>query len=107
MAKYKELDPTIIDWLKERAEEEQKARHNFNERKIKLLEKNSKRLFILDVFSIFSAFFIILAAMGLSYFLVYYKMKITGTIFAGSTIILAAIAFLNFGKKKRDDIYHE
>ncbi len=34
LSKYKELDPDIINWLKKRAEEEQKFRHRFQQKKL-------------------------------------------------------------------------
>ena len=101
LAKLKEIDPNIVDWIKERAEKEQNARHEFNNRKISLIEKEAKRNFTVDIITILSAFFIIVLGMGFSYFLIMNKMEITGTIFAGATIVFAANAFLNYRKKHK------
>lgn len=100
LAKLKELDPNIIEWVKERTAKEQDSRIGFNDRKMALLEKNNSRLFTLDIISILSAFVIIIAGMFFSYFLLMNKQVVTSTIFAGATIVFAANAFLNFRKKK-------
>ena len=99
LTKLKELDPNIMDWIKERASKEQDARLEFDRRKISLLENNSKRSHYVDFFTISCAFLIILACMVFSYFLLEKGQSITSTIFAGITIILAANSFLNFRKK--------
>ncbi|MDI9366146.1 MAG: hypothetical protein QM541_14410 [Flavobacterium sp.] len=100
LSKLKELDPTIIEWVKERTAKEQDSRISFNDRKMSLLEKNNSRFFILDILSMLSAFAIIIAGMWFSYFLLIHKEVVTSTIFAGGTILFAANAFLNFRNKK-------
>lgn len=100
LAKLKELDPNIIEWVKERTAKEQDSRIDFNDRKMSLLERNNARLFTLDVISIIAAFVIIISGMWFSYFLLIHKEVITSTIFAGGTILFAANAFLNFRRKK-------
>ena len=49
LAKLKELDPDIINWVKKRTEIEQDARIKFNENKVKLMDKNMKQIFIQNI----------------------------------------------------------
>lgn len=99
LQKLKDLDPTIIEWIKERTAKEQDARIDFNDRKMGLIEKSSSRGFFIDFYAITCAFIIIMAGMALSYFLIKNNLTVIGTIFAGGTLVLAANAFLNFRKK--------
>ena len=102
LSKLKELDPSIIEWIKERTAKEQDARLDFNHRKMAILEKNASRTFNIDILTIIIAFSIIILGMLFSYFLIEKGLTIVGSIFAGGTIILAANAFLNFRKKQKD-----
>jgi len=98
LAKLKELDPDIMNWIKSRTEKEQDARLEFNAKKVEVLTKASKRAYIIDFYSITCAFLIIICGMLLSALLIYKGEKIIGTIFAGATILVAANSFLNFRK---------
>ncbi len=104
LEKLKELDPDIINWIKERTAKEQDARHDFNDRKLKLFEKSSTRFFSIDILTLFFAFAIVMSGMVFSYFLIINDMKTQGTIFAGATIILAATAFLRFRKVDKENV---
>lgn len=99
LEKLKTLDPTIIDWIKERTAKEQDGRLDFNSRKMSLLENGQKCAVKVDMYSMTCALLIILAGMGLSAYLIHEGSNTTGTIFAGGTIIMAVASFLNFRKK--------
>lgn len=99
LGKLQELDPNIIEWIKERTAKEQDARLDFNNRKMIIIEQSSLRAFIIDIISLTFAFIIILGGMYFSYILVSSGLTTIGTIFAGATIVLAATAFLEFRKK--------
>lgn len=101
LSKLKELDPYVIDWVKERTAKEQDARLEFNSRKMSLLEESSKRTYKIDIFTISCAFLIIMAGMAYSYFLLEKGQTLVSTIFAGVTIVFAANSFLNFRKKNQ------
>ena len=98
LTKLKILDPNIMDWVKSRTEKEQDARLEFNKNKIGLLQTDQKRNFIIDIITVLCSFIIILSAMFFSGLLIYLKCTITGTIFAGVTIVIVVTAFLNFIK---------
>lgn len=100
LEKLKALDPDIMNWIKSRTEKEQDSRHDFNNRKMTLLEKESGRGYSLDVFSMVCALLIILSGMGFSTFLLLKSYSVTGSIFAGGTIVIAVTSFLNFRKVK-------
>jgi len=92
------LDPTIMDWIKARTEREQDMRHEFSRHKMKLVDRGQRMAVRVDVLTIFCAFFIMMAGMGLSAFLLYSSRVLEGSIFAGATLFFAAKAFLNFRK---------
>jgi uncharacterized membrane protein len=100
VARYHEIDPEILPWMKERAALEQDARHSFLDRKMNLLELESGRNFRIDRIAIIAAFIIVILGMGLTYvLLVYANEPLMGTIFGGATIVMAANSFLSFRKK--------
>ena len=99
LAKLKEVDDSIVEWIKERTAKEQDGRLDFNKRKMILLEVGSKRKFLIDLITIFCAFAIIMVGMLFSYYLIDKNQTTVGTIFAGATLVFAANAFLNFRKK--------
>lgn len=99
LARLKELDPEVINWVKERTAKEQDARLDFNNRKVNLIEKGQKMAYTVDLVAIGAAFIITMSGMGFSYLLIGEGQVITGSVFAGATIIFAANSFLNFRKK--------
>ncbi|HON52640.1 MAG TPA: hypothetical protein PLS12_05485 [Bacteroidales bacterium] len=97
LVKLKELDPNIIDWIKERTAKEQDERHFFNRSKINFVNVNTKREFWIDVFKIVAALIVIGMGMYLSYLLIIKDKIIEGSIFGGAVIIFCVNAFLKFG----------
>lgn len=103
LAKLKELDPNAIEWIKERTEIEQDARIQFNKDKIRLMDKDMSHIFIQNIVCIAVAFFIILSAMGISAYFICRGLKIEGTIFGGSSLVIAAMIFIRWSKNSKDD----
>lgn len=103
LQKLHEIDPSIIDWIKERTAKEQDARIEFNQSKINLIKDNTNKSFRIDRLSMWGAIIVLLAGMGFSAFLVYYDKAVAGTIFGGVIILYAANAFLNFRKNIQKD----
>lgn len=99
LMKLKDLHPEMIKWIMERTVKEQDHRHQFDNRKLKLLEGEQRKAFSLGIISATFAKIIILCGMVFSAFLVFYKLPVHGSIFGGITILLAANSFLKFGKK--------
>lgn len=104
LGKLKDLDPTIIEWVKDKSGKEQDFRHQFEGNKIKMLVKGNKLAFIIDLVTCFYAFIIVVLSMYFSYYLLENKETLTGTLFAGGTLLLTANAFLNFRKKVTDEL---
>jgi len=100
LARLKDIDPTIIDWIKARTEKEQDSRLDFNARKMDLIEASTNKAYRIDCLTSTYAFIIVIAGMFLSCFLIKEGQILTGTFFAGGTIIWAASLFLNFRKKQ-------
>lgn len=96
LAKLKELDADCIDWIKRRTEIEQDARINFNENKIKLMQKDMNQVTAQNIICILVMFFIILSGMGLSALFIYKGLDVSGTIFGGSSIVMAVVVFSKF-----------
>jgi len=99
LSKLKELDSNVMQWIKNRTEKEQDARLDFNSRKMRLLERGQGMSYKVDLIAIISAFIITMSGMVFSYVLIQANQIITGSVFAGATIIFAANSFLNFRKK--------
>ena len=103
LLKLKEVDPNLVPWLISRIEKEQDSRLSFNERQVSLLEKETSRSFCVTMLQLCLAFGAMLLGMGLSAFMLYLKLEIVGTIFAGVSLIATINAFLNFKKGKDSD----
>lgn len=101
LARLKELDPEIIPWIKGRTEIEQDARLDFNSRKLKIVEDNTKRSYIFDNRVLLCVFIIVIASGFFSYFLLEKGFTVGGSVFAGGTLLMIIQAFFNF-KQKRD-----
>lgn len=102
LARLKELDPNVIEWVKSRTALEQDARLSLNNKKIEIVEKDQKYRYNIDRIALLFAFLIVVFAMIVSGFLIYKGQIVTGSIFAGATIILAANSFLKFRKNLPD-----
>lgn len=103
LARLQELDPNIMQWIKDRTEKEQDARLEFNSRKMNLIEGSTRKAYRIDLLTSTYAFLIVVLGMGFSYLLVKEGQILTGSIFAGATILYAASLFLNFRKKHTKD----
>jgi uncharacterized membrane protein len=103
LEKLQLLDPKIMEWIKDTTSREQIARHNFNSRKIGLFESAQRKSFLMNILQSTYAFLIIVASMFFSYFLIDKGHIISGSIFAGGTVLFAVYAFLNKGKTGQPD----
>ena len=102
LAKLKELDPNVIEWVKTRTALEQDARLSLNNKKIEIIEKDQIYRYNIDRIALLLAFLIVVFAMIISGFLIYKGQILTGSLFAGATILLAANSFLKFRKNLPD-----
>jgi len=101
--KLKELDPTVIDWIKERAEKEQDARIRFNDSKTDIVKKSQRDVYITDMVSLSFGFIIMLSGMFSTLFLFYFDKDVIGSLFGAGTLIIAVKSFLGFNRFKNKD----
>lgn len=95
LVEYKKVDPSIIEFLKERAIVEQDARHKFNGEIVKLNNREQKLNHGLNYAALFCGFIIIMAAMFLSYTLITLGHILGGSVFGGIGILYVAYLFLS------------
>ena len=95
------IDPTILDWLKARAEKEQDFRHNSFTERAKIISRNEHNNRVLNVVGLICAFIIFCGGMAIGGFLIYKGHNITGTLFCGGTLLSAAGLFINRQNKVR------
>ena len=98
LQKLKEIDPTVIDWIKERVKIEQDARIRFNDNRISLSKLDMKITRNQNMVALIFAFLIVVLGLVFSGYLIYNQMKLEGTIFGGATIAISATMFLKHGK---------
>ena len=94
-----QIDPDILNWLKERAEKEQDFRHENFKKRTEILEADVKGTQALNKIGMTYAFLIVMSGMGFSAFLIYLGHLLTGSVFSGLTITYAAALFY---KRKPD-----
>jgi uncharacterized membrane protein len=103
--KLSKLDPTMIQWLKDRATSEQDFRHQaFNDR-VSIVKRSEANAYSINIIGMSFALLIMLAGMAFSAYLIYTGNAVGGTIFGGVTIVSGAGLFLNrtVSKKQEDD----
>lgn len=103
LAKYHALDPTMIEWIKTRAEKEQDMRHRFMDEKINLTKSAIKKGYTLDMSILVISFLVLCLGMTLTYLLLIKGCIITGSLFGGGTLIFAVNAILNFRKASNNN----
>jgi len=100
LREYKEINPDIVNLLIDASKNEQQHRHYIDRQKIKAINKDSNSRHTINILGMTFAFLIIAGGLALSAYLIYLDKDVIGTVFAGSTIVVAAATFLNHVKKK-------
>ncbi len=98
--KLHQIDPTIMEWLKTRAEKEQEFRHTFSKDRLLIVRKNEGNYRACNIIGLISAFLLFVAAMAFSYALIIHGYPTRGSIFGGATILLTITVFV--GKRVRE-----
>ena len=93
LAKLKEVDPTLVQWVTSRCEQEQNFRHKFSHDQIGLAKKELHGNISLHWACLIMVFLLILGALGASVYMLIQGVNLAGSIFAGGTVIGIAIAF--------------
>ena len=103
LAKYQQLDPGMIEWIKGRCDLEQKSRIDFNNERLRLTSSAHSKAFTIDIMTIIFSVIVVLAAMAFSYLLIMKSHILSGSLFAGGTVILYGIRMLSFRKNRNKE----
>jgi len=97
LAKFKDIDPSIVGWMMQYADKEQEVRLKFNLERLSLAKSEQG----IVKTSLWLAFAIAVLFISLSGTLIYSGLEIAGSIFGGVALLLCVQAFLKFGRKQR------
>ncbi|MDI9358529.1 MAG: hypothetical protein QM528_06255 [Phycisphaerales bacterium] len=89
LQKIEQVSHGTIEWIKERAKNEQDARIRFNDNKISLATKDIRLTHSYNFTALFFAFIVIVLFTAVSYLLILSGRNIQGTIFGGGTLLIA------------------
>ena len=95
LEKLKQIDPSFIPWIMQRAEKEQETRMHFNTEKIRLAHRNMG----ITQTSLWLAFALAMTILALGGLFIYLGKEVAGTIFGGVGTLVIVQSFLKFGKK--------
>ncbi len=101
ITKLYQIDPNIMDWLKDRAEREQEFRHKTFETKLEIASKTERGLQGINYLGLILSFVLLLAGMYLSYTLIVNKREVLGSVFSG--VMLVAIASIYMSKVRSNN----
>ena len=104
LARLKEINPDIVTWIMERSSLEQEARHSENKERLKIYKFEFRGERRYNISALIFAFVVIIAGLSFSTFLIYNSMNVVGTIFAGSTLVMAANAFIKASRKTNNKL---
>lgn len=103
--KLHQLDNTILPWLKERAEQEQKFRHSAYDKRIKLVDEHNCRDHNTARYALTIYMFLVAGCILASYLLIKDGHNMQGTIFGGAAAVLAlAVLITRRQPQKPDDL---
>lgn len=95
IAKLSEIDPNIMQWLKDRAEKEQDFRQKVFIEKLKLVKKNERGSRWINYAGLLFSFLLLGGGMYSSYMLIMADHTLVGTLFTGVVLITVASMFLS------------
>jgi len=98
LAKFKEIEPSIVTWMMQYADKEQEVRTAFNMERIKLAKSEHG----IVKASLLLAFFVAVLFLALAAILILLGQNIAGTIFGGVALVLCVQSFLKFGRNRSD-----
>ena len=101
--KLAELDASIVQWLKERAEKEQEFRHNTFLKKIHLVHKTERGLRWINYLGLLFSFLLLAGGMFQSYTLIKEGHEVLGSIFSGVMLVAVASIFMSKVKSNNNE----
>jgi len=99
LIEYKEVDPSLIPFLKERAQIEQEKRHQFNDDMVSLNKREQNYIHIIRYLALLFGFIIVAGAMLMSYLLITGEHVVIGTIFGGVGLLYVAYLFISVANR--------
>ena len=96
LSRLKEVNPSIIQWIMERTEKEQEARIKFNNERMRLVHRDMNT----TQMSLWLAFTLAIAILGLGGLFIALGKEVTGTILSGVGVFVVVQSFLKFGRKQ-------
>jgi len=103
LSNYQNLDPNFIEWFKERADLEQRARIKFNQDKIGIATSVNRKLFTIDMSLVISSSVVVILSLVLSYFLIQRGHERIGVGLTSGSILIFLVRLLNFRKAKNQE----
>ncbi len=103
LEKLQKLQPNIVDWILSRAEDEQRFRHKAYDERTEVLKETIKNEFKLNRTGLVFCFIVLLFGMGVGGFLIYHGNVISGSVFAGVDLVVAAGLLYNRSAKNSQD----
>lgn len=107
VAKLHSIDQSILPWLKERAEQEQKFRHTVSFQRVEIIDNNSRRNHNTTRLALVVYLFLMSGCMFCSFYLLLHDKNIQGSIFGGLGLVMALgvlLARRTEDKKEEDKI---
>lgn len=90
LARLKEVDPSLIQWLMQQHEAEQKFRHQAYNSRSDVLKQAVANEYKLNSRGLNFCFTILLVGIAIGGFLIFKGLTLQGSIFSGITLVLAA-----------------
>lgn len=94
LKKLEDISPGIIEWIKNRTVTEQDARIEFNKDRVRLAKYDLERSHQFNFRSLMFGFILLLVFMGLSTYLITTGFNIAGSVFGGTTLVVAAVVII-------------
>lgn len=99
LAAYKNIDPKIVDFLIESSQREQLHRHKQDEKKLKILNYNERKVGRMNWWGMFFAFMAIIVTMALAAYALYLDRNWFAGIFGLAAVASIASIFINNKKE--------
>jgi len=94
LEQYKLIDPSIVSFIIDTTKKEQSFRHDFEKSRLKIFDRVGRREYMINWWGMFFAALVMFSGLALSAFLIYSDKVIIGSIFGGSTLVIAAATFM-------------
>jgi uncharacterized membrane protein len=95
LAKLRDVDPKLIEWLMQNASKEQDFRHNSHNEQLAEAARDGKSNRWLNACGMVCAFVLFMSGMTLGAYMLHLGHENKGMAFAGTTLLAAAALFLN------------